>query len=648
MSAPSSPILPAQLAFDSDGTPYSASFGDVYHSSDGGLEQARHVFLGGNGLPLGWRGHDSFVIVETGFGLGLNFLATWDAWRADAQRPERLHFVSVEQHLFRADDLAQLHRRWPELATPSAQLRRHWPPLVPGFHRLHFERGALTLTLLFGDAAILLPQLAAAADAFYLDGFAPDRNPQMWSPIIFGELARLAKPNATLATWTVAGSVRQGLMDAGFIVAKRQGYGRKRQMLCGALPASQTCRTYQPHAVPNERHAVVIGAGLAGSHAAERLAARGWQVEVLERAAAPAQGASGNLSGVLRPLPSVDDNRLARLTRACFLYAMRHLAALADFGQPVRWQPCGVLHLARDDEHAEKQRRAIEALRLPPEFVRVVTRAQAADLANWPVGSGGWWFPGGGWINPPSLCAANLAAHGHRVHTRYGVEVGALRHDDQGWTVLDTTGAALARAPLVILANGAQAREIEQARHLPLRVARGQVSHLPAALTAPLDIVVTGTGYVTPAIDGTLCAGATFLADDTALDLRTADHRENLARLEFMLPGFAKQIDPASLGGRVGLRPISRDRLPLAGELPRAADTCILRPAHARDVARWTGLYGLLGFGARGLVWAALAAELLACEISGEPLPLPRDLVAALDPARFLVKSARRAASAKA
>ena len=299
----------------------------------------------------------------------------------------------------------------------------------------------------------------------------------------------------------------------------------------------------------------------------------------MERAAAPAQGASGNLSGVLRPLPSVNDNRLARLTRACFLYAVRHLAGLAECGQPVRWQACGVLHLARDDEHAEKQRRAIDVLRLPPEFVSAVTRAQAADLARWPVGAGGWWFPGGGWINPPSLCAANLAAHGHRIHARYGVEVGAVHHDGQVWTVLDCAGATLARAPVVILANGAQVSDIEQARHLPLRVARGQVSHLPAALTAPLDIAVTGAGYVTPAIDGVLCAGATFLADDATLDLRAADHRENMARLELMLPGFGKDIDPASLGGRVGLRPISRDRLPLVGELPRAVDAGSLRPA---------------------------------------------------------------------
>jgi tRNA 5-methylaminomethyl-2-thiouridine biosynthesis bifunctional protein len=197
------------------------------------------------------------------------------------------------------------------------------------------------------------------------------------------------------------------------------------------------------------------------------------------------------------------------------------------------------------------------------------------------------------------------------------------------------------------LANGAQAGEIDQARSLPLRVARGQVSHLPAGLTAPLPIVVTGAGYVTPAIDRMLCAGATFLADDTGLALSAADHRENLTRLQSMLPGFGENIDAASLGGRVGLRPISPDRLPLVGELPRAVRAGASHPVLARDVARWSGLYGLLGFGARGLVWAALAAELLACEISGEPLPLPRDLLAALDPARFQIKTARRAASGK-
>lgn len=228
-------IHPARLAVTTDGTPYSPEYDDVYHSAAGGLGQARHVFLAGNGLPERWRGREQFVIMETGFGLGLSFLATWQSWRDDPQRSSRLDFISFEKHPLRADDLAALHARWPELADLANQLRRQWPTLVPGMHSLNFEGGQVVLTLFFGDAAELLLQqaLAARADAFYLDGFSPAKNPELWSSHLLKSLGRLAAPGATLATWTVAGAVRSELAAAGFAVAKTTGYGAKRQMLRG-------------------------------------------------------------------------------------------------------------------------------------------------------------------------------------------------------------------------------------------------------------------------------------------------------------------------------------------------------------------------------------------------------------------------------
>ncbi|MDA1117986.1 MAG: tRNA (5-methylaminomethyl-2-thiouridine)(34)-methyltransferase MnmD, partial [Proteobacteria bacterium] len=200
----SAPLLPARLAFAADGTPYSAAYGDVYHSADGGAAQARHVFLGGNGLPARWAGARRFTILETGFGLGLSFLATWQAWREDPARPARLHFVSVEQHPFSAQDLAVLHAPHAEFAPLAEALRSAWPMLLPGMHRLEFEEGRVVLTLAFGDAQQLLPQLRLAADAIYLDGFAPARNPDMWSSALLKAVARLAAPGATAATWSVA------------------------------------------------------------------------------------------------------------------------------------------------------------------------------------------------------------------------------------------------------------------------------------------------------------------------------------------------------------------------------------------------------------------------------------------------------------
>ena len=229
------PLEPARLTFAADGTPFSLNYDDVYHSTAGAHAQARHVFLAGNGLPDRWAGRAQFVIVETGFGLGLNFLATWLAWRDDAQRCRSLHFISLEKNPLAAADMARVHVAWPELATFADQLDQRWPALEAGTHELEFDGGRVRLTLHFGDAVTLLPTLDAAADAFYLDGFSPAKNPELWSPALCSALARLAGDGATLATWSVAGNVRRALAAAGFAVARRPGFAGKRQMLVGCF-----------------------------------------------------------------------------------------------------------------------------------------------------------------------------------------------------------------------------------------------------------------------------------------------------------------------------------------------------------------------------------------------------------------------------
>lgn len=629
-----SPLIPATLVRAADGTPYSPAFDDVYHTTAGGLGQARHVFLAGNDLPARWQGLERFTIVETGFGLGLSFLATWAAWRDDPARCARLHFVSTEKHPFQADDLAELHAAWSELAPFADELRRHWPPLVPGFHRIHLDAGRVTLTLIFGDALDTLPQLEAKADAFYLDGFSPANNPDLWSPAVYAQLARLAAPGATLATWSVTGHVRRGLQEAGFTLERRAGFGGKREMLSGHFAdAPSVAEPVQP------RRALVIGAGVAGTSITERLAARGWRITVIDEAAGPGHGASGNKAGVFRPLPSLDDNRLARITRAGFLYGRHHLEALAEAGHAVRWAPCGVLHLARDAKQEGKQKAVVDTQTPPTDYLRFVDKDEAARIVGWPVELGGWWFPSGGWIQPPTLCAANLATTGATVETRFGQLVARLERRDDMWIAFDQAGAEIARAPVAILANGVGIRALPQAATLPVRPARGQVSHLPATAGSPPKVVVCRLGYVSPEVDGLRCAGATFLADDDGTELREAEHRENLTKLDFILPGYAAPYDPTQLDGRVGFRPASPDRLPMVGAIPaveRAERTTPLT-----DIPRQPGLFAVSGFGARGLVWASLIGELLASQLDGDPLPLERELVDALDPARYLLKPPR-------
>ncbi len=232
-NAPSVTLEPARISIDPDGTPYSGVYDDVYHSRHGTQAQARHVFIAGNDLPVRWQGRESFTIFETGFGLGLNFMTSWQTWRNDPQASRMLHFVSVEKHPLASTDLAQAHAVWPELAEFSEALLSCWPSLVAGEHRFEFDGGRVVLVLNFGDAVEILPSLDVGADAFYLDGFSPAKNPELWSPEICRLLARQARTGATLATWSVAGHVRQALLDAGFEVEKRPGFAGKRQMLVG-------------------------------------------------------------------------------------------------------------------------------------------------------------------------------------------------------------------------------------------------------------------------------------------------------------------------------------------------------------------------------------------------------------------------------
>ncbi|OFZ84867.1 MAG: hypothetical protein A2W21_09705 [Betaproteobacteria bacterium RBG_16_66_20] len=632
------PLVPARLAFAADGTPFSEAYGDLYHSAEGGSAQARHVFLQGNGLPQRWRGRRCFTILETGFGFGLSFLTTWQAWREDPARCARLHFVSIEKHPFQDSDLAFLFKKYPHLESESTRLAARWPMLVPGMHRIEFDRGNVVLTLFFGDLAEGLPQLRFAADAIFLDGFAPAKNPAMWEPRVLRHLARLAAPGATLATWSVAAPVRAALEGAGFSVEKDKGFGTKREMLRGNLISRKKTN---PEKNPL-RSVIVIGAGIAGAAVCERLAARGWGVTLLERQSAPPAG-PGRHAGVFHPVVTRDDSLFARLTRASFLHLLNHGKNLEN----LEWERCGVLQLARDGEEQAAQRAAIDALALPPGYAQYVTRKAAAAHAGVPVAADGIWFPSGGWIRPLSLVAAQLASAAGRLEARFGCEVSRIARESAGWTAYDHAGRTLAQAPVMVLANAAEALTLAPSRCVRIRRVRGQVSFLPAGkFTAPRVVVLRG-GFVLPAHRGESIAGASYDFDDDDAAARADSHAGNLERLERILPGTGARFDPAALEGLVGFRAVAPDRLPLIGAL---ADDGAATPRNPQPATlpRLEGLYGAFAYGSRGLLWAGLGAELLASMLEGEPLPVEGRLADAIDPGRFLLRSVRRATSAPA
>ena len=605
---PTSVSLPTARIEQRDGEPFSAEYGDVYHSAAGALAQARHVFLGGNELPARWRGRESFTIVETGFGLGLNFLATWDAWRRDDRACQRLHFISVEGTPTEGTDLARWLEPCAALVPAARELLASYPPPLAGFHRVHFDRGSVILTLLFGDARAMLSQLVARADAFYLDGFSPALNPGAWTPEVVRELARIAAAGATVATWTVAGGVRTALAAAGFEVERTAGLPPKREMLTGHFTRAEALRA------EGGKQALIIGGGLAGTLVAERLAARGWNSQILDARAQP----SAASVGLVRPIVNLRDALNARVSRSAFLHALHHYRQFQREGMGIDFAERGVLQLADDADEAARFEAIVEAQGHPDSMLTYVDATSASALAARTVRGPGWWFPRGAVLSASRLIAAATERAGALLERQANVRVDRLERSGDAWRAFDAQGKLLAEAPHVVVANADDAARLVPEARLRLARVRGQVTYLPPDPARRLDIVVSGSGYVAPLPGGGHCIGATYQHDDADEHVRAHDHRENLERAASMLPGFDAGVLARDLAGWTGFRTTVPDRLPVVG------------------LAAQPGLALATGLGSRGLLWGPLGAELVACELAGDPLPLGRDAAGALSPRRFL------------
>lgn len=593
-------LTPAPLAFEA-GALVAPAYGARYYPL--GEAQVSQVFLAGGGLSVAWAGQQDFVVLETGFGGGLNFLTTWAAWRADPARGARLHFLSIEKHPFTAEDLAQLHRRWPALAALSAELRAHWPTLTPGFHRLVLDGGRVQLTLMLGDVSDLLPQVRAGVDAFLLDGFAPACNPAMWQPKLFYTLARLAKPGAVLAAACDEAAIREGLRRAGFVCAEAvHSMGLSARL---GVASNWTAPT-------SLRHVAVIGAGVAGAGVAQALAQRGVAVTVLERADRVASAASGNPLAVFRPVLARDDSRAARFTRATYLHALRMWSARDGLD----WSQCGVLHLAKDAETAVKLQRAVHETQPPASLARWVEVDEARVLANWPVDAPGVFYPNAGWIAPTGLCRAWLA---HSLITlKTGCAVARLAAGTAGWQLSDPAGRVLLDADAVVLANARDALALSPDAAWPLHPVRGQITHLPPGSLPQIQRVIVREGYVAPSA-GRVLIGATYEHDDEDMTPRAESDQANLVRLENILPGALQTLTATEVfDSRASLRATLPDRLPIVGA-----------------VAGQPGLFIAAGYASRGVTWSGLLGDALADQMLGLPLPLEADLLKSISPDRF-------------
>ena len=625
-------VTPPDIVIDERGTIRSRTYDDAYASIHGTLDEIEHVFIRGNGLHRRFACASSITVGETGLGTGLNFLHTWRTFDKHAHADARLHYVAAEQSPLDDDQLRVIHDAFPELRERGDRFRQALPPRIPGFHRVLLDDPRVTLTVLYGGALETLAELHATVDAWFLDGFAPDRNPDMWSPKLCEQIARLTREGGTLATYTAAGAVRRGLIDAGFDITKIEGHGRKRHMITGtrnAQPARAAGLESWFH-IPSARHSIsdrtaVIGAGLAGSAMASSLARRGMSVEVFDPNP-PATGGSSQRAGILQPTWSVDDP-----VRDSWFWSATALAKIsilmARGMDATQLQLNGVDHRAVTDTDLEKQHQRIEA----------ITKRHAIDSHVRRVDERTTRFELGGCASPGHLCGAYLNHHNITL-TRRSIDTVPLADHD-----------------ITIVAAAAASRNFEGLATIPLRRSRGQTTHLRSEqLRNEFERSCSFGGYVTAAFDGIHTLGSTHSIDDddAATELRAQDHRANLDRLIAAFPNaLIENPEIATLEGATGIRCVTDDRMPILGPaidhsrfMTQFADLARGRPAASYEPAPVIdSTWIITALGSRGIASSALGGELIASMILGEPLPVPISLLRRILPHRFAVRDLRRA-----
>ncbi|PSV22731.1 bifunctional tRNA (5-methylaminomethyl-2-thiouridine)(34)-methyltransferase MnmD/FAD-dependent 5-carboxymethylaminomethyl-2-thiouridine(34) oxidoreductase MnmC [Photobacterium leiognathi subsp. mandapamensis] len=659
----------AVLDWNDVGTPVSNNFDDVYFSNANGLEETRYVFIKQNGLPERWiEGNQRrFVIAETGFGTGLNFLAVWQAFKQyRAEHPDsatqELHFISFEKYPVTKQDLIKAHQSWPELAELAEQLHAHYPPAIADCHRIVLEDGMITLDLWFGDIKDCIPQVWVGndgiIDAWFLDGFAPSKNPEMWNQNLFNGMVKMARQDCTVATFTAAGFVRRGLMEAGFEMRKAKGFGTKREMIVGKVIERQHSTNVKPWynraaQTNNDSGIAIIGGGIASATTALALIRRGQKVTLYCADSELADGASGNRQGAVYPLLNGNNDAVSRFFSTAFIYAkqlVEQAATELEFSHS--W--CGVTQLAYDEKSAAKLEKMLDG-GFTSELIHKLDKAQTEQTTGVETGFDSVHYPLGGWLSPKELTTALIehAVNEGKLTLKTQKEVQSLEQlSDEQWQLHFTDGSQ-AQHHTVILASGHRFSEYPQTQAIPASSVRGQVSHVPTnSSLGQLKTVLCYDGYLTPVNSETKshCIGASYDRRNVELAFNEDDQQDNKQRLVNCLPSveWPKAIDINGFAvkdrARVGIRCATRDHLPFVGNVCRYDDLLAQyhnlkeTQEHAEEVPIYDNLFAIVGLGSRGLSSAPLLGEVLASQICGDPLPLPLSVLEALHPGRMWVR----------
>lgn len=615
-----------------DGKAYSPEFGDIYATRSGAYGQACAVFLSGGEIARHWAHQKSFTILENGFGLGTNFLATLKAWREDPDRSDRLDYVSLECFPVSAEEIEKFCA--PEVTSEANELAQSWPVCIPGYHTLEFDGGRVRLILIFGDSLLLSKTLQLSYDALFLDGFAPSKNPRMWDPELLRNLSRYAKEGATVTTWCTSGAVRRALEKAGFALQKKEGFGKKRERLFGQMRARRS-----KHVKRAIRDVIIIGAGLAGANLAFSLSKQGIKVRVIDEGPVPGSAASALSWGILHPHFTRDDSPLALLSREGFLLTQSRLKQLeAKIGDTLFHQ-AGCLQMAHSDEIYKEwsEARAQELpFKLPADYARLLNQKEAFEASGLSLKRGGWFFPLAGMARAGAFCRALMETSG--AIYRGNTTVSAVVKNADSWQLIGSYGEVIDEASDVVVCASMDSARLLRASYLGLEALPGRITLLRDTDLTDLKCPVSGEGYIAHLPDGYCAVGATYELKRNGPWSEESAHLANLEKLDSLLD---KEVEVVVTGAYCGVRAAGPGRLPVVGA---AVDEASVIDALRNDprllekegFGEQSGLWVFTGLGSRGLSMATLCSEILTSLMLGRPMPAEPRLIKTLAPSRHL------------
>ena len=666
-------IQHAKIHFNQENTPVSDKFDDVYFSNQDGLAETHYVFLEGNQLWERWVNYQEshFVIAETGFGTGLNFFAVTTLFREFRQKyPDsplkRLYFISFEKYPLLLDALQQAHLAYLQFSHLAQHLQQNWLNPIQGCYRFHFDE--TTLDLWFGDVAENLPQLGdymnGKIDAWFLDGFAPSKNPDMWNEQLYQQMFRFTKPQGTFATFTAASAVRKGLENAGFNMTKRKGFGKKRECLSGQKTQEKPTALSAPwfHSQPanlNKQDIAIIGGGIASLCTAISLVKRGAKITIYCEAEQTALNASGNKQGAFYPQLSDDNERNIRFYIHAFAYGHQFLQWAIQQQIKFEHEFCGVA-LCAYNEKAESKLNKIAELNLPSDLYQLLSQSELSEKVGLPLPFGGAFIPQGAWLAPRQLVQHTFAfLEKQGVHIKTSQKVTALSQTENGWQITTAENETFCHE-VIVLANGHKLTEFEQTQKLPLYPVRGQVSQIPTSeKLLKLKTVLCYDGYLTPVDQAKTshCIGASHVRDNATREFSLTEQQENQQKIQQNIPEeWTKEVDTSGNLARIGVRCSVRDLTPMMGAVPHfsAQQTQYQnlfnlrrRKQPVEQAENYPNLYLIGALGSRGLTSAPFLSETLASLIYGEPLPMSEDLIHNLMPNRSWVRRWLKGAEVK-